>query len=226
MVAIIAVGALAGRSDRAPSSELALPGPDPAAALPTGTLGTGSATPYGVPVGAAPKTASTVVVWEDFQCPYCGRLERAQGAELRALGQSGAVNLVYRVATFLDQSFPESNLSSARAANAWGAAIDAGVGEEYHAIVFANQPEIEGTGYTDDQLLDLGRQIGLSGSDYETFAKKVADHTYFGWVSNSSEAFRASHVSGTPSVWVDGAQVPPQYLEDGLVEYIDSIRRQ
>jgi protein-disulfide isomerase len=168
---------------------------------------------------------STVVVWEDFQCPFCAELETMQGAELQALGESGAVNLVYRVATFLDPKLPEANLSSARAANAWGAALDAGAGDRYHALVFENQPTVEGTGYTDEQLLDLGRQAGITGTAYDEFAAKVADHRYFGWVANSSDAFRSAGVPGTPAVYVDGQEVPAEYLQEGLVAYIDSVRK-
>jgi protein-disulfide isomerase len=222
---IIGVGVIAGRSDGS-STGLTLPAPDPQAARPAGALGPDSATPYGVPVGDAAEAASLVEVWEDFQCPYCAQFERSQGAELQALGESGEIRLVYRVATFLDGNFPEANLSSARAANAWGAAIDAGVGEQYHALVFANQPEKEGTGYTDEQLLDFGKQVGLTGAEYDAFAKKVSDRTFFGWVSNSSQAFRDSNVPGTPHISVDGQEVPSDYLLSGLVDYINSVRKQ
>lgn len=225
VAAIIGVGFFAGRSST-PATDLTLPSPNPQAPIPSGVLGPDSMAPYGVPVGDAPETASTVVVWEDFQCPFCAQFERTQGAELQALGESGAVRLIYRVATFLDGKFPESNLSSARAANAWGAAIDAGKGDEYHALVFANQPSQEGVGYTDEQLLDFGRQVGITGAAYDGFARKVTERTYFGWVSNSSQAFRDSNVPGTPHISVDGQEVPSQYLQAGLVDYLNSVRRQ
>ncbi|MFN8168480.1 MAG: thioredoxin domain-containing protein [Candidatus Nanopelagicales bacterium] len=221
LIVAIGVAVLLGRP-KADDTALALPAPNPAAALPKGVLGPDSPTPYAVPAGDAPASAKTVQVWEDFQCPFCATFEAAQGADVTALAASGDVRVVYRIATFLDDKFPQSRLSSARAANAWGAAIDAGKGDEFRALVFANQPKDEGVGFTDEQLVELGRQAGITGADLDAFATKVAEHTYFGWVANSSEAFRASAVPSTPNVIVDGQEVPSQYLQSGLVDYIRS----
>lgn len=53
----------------------------------------------------------------------------------------------------------------------------------------------------------------------------MKDRAYFGWVANSSQAFVDGNVPGTPNISVDGQEVPSQYLETGLVAYIDSIRK-
>lgn len=44
---------------------------------------------------------------------------------------------------------------------ALGCAVDAGKTAEYHSGVFAMQPSKEGDGFTDQQLLDLGKKLAL-----------------------------------------------------------------
>lgn len=221
VIGIIAVGVIGSRSNNDPDPGLALPSPTAGAPLPQGVLGADAAQPYGWP--ANPDSSASVplvVVWEDFQCPFCGLFERSQGKELAAAAEAGKIRLIYRPATFLDNNLPQSGLASARATNAWGAAIDAGVGLKYHELLFANQPEREGDGYSDQLLLDLGKQAGLSGAAYDTFAKQVTDKAWFGWVASSSQQFYDDNVPGTPNVSVNGQEVPEQYLQSGLLEYV------
>ncbi len=224
VIGIIAVGVIGSRSNNSnPNPDLALPSPTAGAPLPKGVLGADAAQPYGWPANPdASASVPLVVVWEDFQCPFCARFERSQGKELAAAAEAGKIRLIYRPATFLDDNLPQSGLASARATNAWGAAIDAGVGLKYHELLFANQPENEGDGYSDQLLLDLGKQAGLSGAAYDTFAQQVNDKAWFGWVSSSSQQFYDDNIPGTPNISVNGQEVPEQYLQSGLLDYIAS----
>jgi protein-disulfide isomerase len=207
------------------SSTTTLPPVDPNAALPKTVLPSSSPQAFGFPIGTAADTTSVVQVWEDFQCPICGEFEKAQGAQLQQLAKDGKIYLVYRPASFLDTNLPQSNLSSARATAAWGCAIDGGVGEAYHNTVFANQPAKEGDGYTDAQLLDFGKQAGLTGAAYDTFAGCVGAKTYLGWTANSAGAFTESGIPGTPNVQLDGTEIPAAQLGNAA-SYIDQNRKQ
>jgi protein-disulfide isomerase len=219
------VGAVVYNSNQSSSgSGLAMPAVDPAAPLPKTVLPSSAPQAYGVPFGTSAATKSTVQVWEDFQCPICAQFEATQGAAVQQLATDGKIYLVYRPASFLDTSFPQSNHSSARAVSAWGCAIDAGVGEKYHNVVFANQPTKEGQGYTDTQLLAFGTDAGLSGSAYDTFATCVNAHTYLGWAVNSAQAFTDAGIPGTPTVILDGTEIPSAQLGDAAT-YIDQNRK-
>ena len=214
----------------APTASITLPAPDPAAALPKSVLPSTDATAYGVPYGTASANVSTVQVWEDFQCPFCAQFEATQAPALQKLAADGKVFLVYRPTIFLDSRYPQSNQSSARATRAWGCAIDGGVGEKYHTTVFANQPppEKEGTGYTDAQLLQFGKDAGLEGATYDTFASCVTNNTYLGWVSNSQQAFKDNAIPGTPTVLLDGKELPASVVNGGgtvLVDYLEANRK-
>jgi protein-disulfide isomerase len=224
VIGLIVGGVVYASGQNASSSGITLPAVDPNAALPATVLPATAAQPYGVPYGTAAATTSTVEVWEDFQCPICGKFEEAQGAQLQKLATDGKIYLVYRPATFLDTNLPQSDLSSARAVSAWGCAIDAGVGEKYHNVVFANQPTKEGDGYTDEQLLAFGTDAGLTGTAYDTFAACVTAHTYLGWAANSSGAFTDSGIPGTPTVLLDGTEIPSAELGNAAA-YIDENRK-
>ncbi|MBI1352410.1 MAG: thioredoxin domain-containing protein [Actinomycetales bacterium] len=216
VVGIIAVALVARNS----SSTDATPAPtaDPAAAAPAGTLPSDDPLKYGVPVGTAPADAPVLEIWEDFQCPACDAVEKTNGAGILDLANSGQVRLVWRMATFLDRvnegGDPSVANSSTRAAAAFGCAIDAGKTEEFHKVVFDNQPANEGDGYTEEQLIAFGSDIGLTGGELDTYTQCVKDGTYLGWASNSGAAFQEAGHPGTPFALLNGVEVPTQTLVD------------
>ncbi|MBI1377490.1 MAG: thioredoxin domain-containing protein [Frankiales bacterium] len=186
------------------------------AAVPTGVLtGTGS-TPWGVPYNTA-AGKPTLAIWEDFQCPSCGQFEQTHGADVVKMADEGKVNLVWRPTAFLDARFaatsPNPN-SSLAAAMAWGCAIDAGKAQQYHSVVFHNQPANEGDGYSQAQLLDFGKQAGITGDAYTTFETCVQSGIYRDWVNNSYQAFQDDGVPGTPTAYLNGTEVPSATLND------------
>jgi protein-disulfide isomerase len=185
------------------------------AALPTGVFGADNANAWGVPFNTA-AGKPTLAIWEDVQCPACGQLEAQAGATLEKLASEGKVNLVWRPTIFLDANFPTSPNpnSSQRGTQAWGCAIDAGKSAEYHNILFANQPATEGDGWSNEQLIDFGEQVGITGPALETFSTCVNDATYSQWVTNSYQTFLDAKVPGTPAAFLNGEEVPTATLLD------------
>lgn len=188
------------------------------AALPAGVLGPDSEHPYGVPYGSAAADAPVLEIWEDFQCPACGAVEAANGAGIAALADEGAVQLIWRPATFLDRANeggdPGVARSSTRATAAWGCAIDAGRTKEFHDAVYASQPQEEGAGWTDEQFVGLAEQVGITGADLDTFRTCVADGTYLDWATSSGATFSSEGIQGTPFGLLDGVEVPTQTLAE------------
>ncbi len=207
VVLIIVVGiiGLAVAQSRSNSSSQTLPDPNPSAALPTGV----DPQTYGYVVGSATSGVPQVQVWEDFQCPACQSFEQSGAATaLIAAAEAGEIGLQFRPAVFLDARL--GNNSSLLATNAWGCAADAGKGVEYHSAVFANQPTSEGVGYNESQLVEIGQEVGISGDALPTFEQCVYNLNYAGWVANSQQAFSEGEVSGTPSIYVNGQELPNQ----------------
>lgn len=210
VVAIIGVAVIARNADNASNPNLVQP--DPTAPLPAGVLGADSQWAYGVQYGTAAAGSPVLEIWEDFQCPACGSLEQANGAGIAGLAESGEVTLIWRPTGFLDGNL--GNDSSKRAIAAWGCAIDVGKTREFHDLVYANQPEVEGSGWTDEQLLGFGTEVGIAGADMETFTQCVSDRTYIGWAANSTQAFYDSQIGGTPAGLLNGVDIGNENLAD------------
>lgn len=157
---------------------------------------------YVVYPGKARAGAPTVDIYEDFQCPICKHSEDANGKQMQASAAKGEIKLRYHMLSFLDNSM--QNDSSARSANAVFCAADQGKFLEYHDQVFANQPEKEGTGYTDAQLKKFAGAAGISGSGKKTFEKCVDDKPYAKYVQHTQDQGNKDGVNGTPTFKVDG----------------------
>lgn len=207
VLAIVGGAVIMSRETKQQSGAVA----DPSAPIPVGVFAAGEEFAFGVPVGSNPD-APVVEVWEDFQCPACGAFEAAMGSTLLAKAEAGEIFLVTRPTTFLDRTFASD--ASRRAAAAYGCAIDAGQGYPYKEKVYANQPEREGDGWTDEQLTGFAQEIGLTGETYTTFEQCFVDRTYVPWSTNSTEEFYASGATGTPTVKINGEAVATSDVVD------------
>ncbi|MFC7309471.1 DsbA family protein [Streptomyces monticola] len=144
----------------------------------------------------------TVRVFIDPRCPFCAKFETGGGEALAEPVAQGKVKVEYVLASFLDQGL--GGRGSQRAVNALRASVDAGKFAEYHAAVYASQPEESVDGYTTENLLKIADKVpGLRGP---AFDKAVKDETYKSWVGEAMQAFQDSGQQGTPVVLVDGKQ--------------------
>ena len=179
---------------------------------------------YGVKVGpawSAPDADKIPIlqIWEDFQCPACGSFEAAAGPTLKGLVDAGKVRVEYRPTIFLDKNLLAQNTaagnpnSSQRATLGFGCAVDAGAEVEYHAALFANQPE-EGAGYSNDALIGFAQAGGVTGDALTTFTECLTSEKYAGWVANSYAAFDSEGVSSTPTGLLDGTELTGEVLFD------------
>lgn len=200
VVGIIGVAVFARNSDQA-GTELVSADVDANAPRPTGVFGPDDEFAFGVPYGTASQDAPVVEVWEDMQCPACGVLEAAAGASLGDAAERGDIRLIWRPVTFLDRGTD----ASTRAVSAWGCAIDAGKVREYHDRIYADQP-LEGEGWTDEQLLAYGADVGLTGDDYAAFEQCVNDRTYASWAANGTAQAATTGVTATPTILVNGSE--------------------
>jgi protein-disulfide isomerase len=164
------------------------------AALPAGISEPGA----GASFGDGPVT---VDLWEDFQCPACKAFESANAASLDERVAAGDITLVVHPLSFLDQNL--GNDSSLLAASAFGCAIDAGKGLEFHNKVYTNQPE-ENPGqdaWSAADLVGWGNDVGISGADWDACVNEVA---YRGWTEQVASSQTDAGVTSTPTVFVDG----------------------
>ena len=129
-----------------------------------------------------------MVLFEDPQCPYCREFEELNGARITAALAAGELAVEYRMRCFLG---PES----VRADNALALAAEAGRFDELRHELFAAQPP-EGTGgFTNEDLLRLGAQVGLSTPD---FVSGVQEGRYEQWVQQRESALPSGGSPGHP----------------------------
>jgi len=209
VAAIIVIAVVAKNSSKTP---VVTPTVDPNAAIPTSVFAGSSKYPFGVPFGTGTSTVPVLQLWEDFQCPSCEAVEKANGTGIQALATAGKVQLIYRPTTFLDKNL--NNDSSARATAAWGCAIDAGKTQQYHNAIYSNPPATEGAGFTNDKLLSFASDSGIEGAALDTFKTCFDAHKYLSWAANSTDAFYKSGATGTPYALLNGKPVDNAVLAD------------
>jgi protein-disulfide isomerase len=194
-IALIGVAVVASQSGRGDN-----------AAVPTGVEAPGGGAPYG------DDTAPVVMdEWVDFSCPACATFTAALGDTISEQVAAGELKVLYHPVSFI-------NAGSARAANALGCAVDEGQTNAFYDAVFAAQGAEGGDGVTNDELIEIGRSIGIES---DGFSQCVNDGTYDGWSDNLNASQLEAGVTGTPTIFLNGelTELPsfePQALLDAI----------
>lgn len=178
--------------------------PEPAVVTGPGTPG------KGVTVGQAGAKAN-IELYLDFRCPHCAEFEKESGATIDKLVQDGTATLTYWPLQFVNQS------ASPRLANAFAAAAANG-----KALSFADELYSDfSKSWTDDQLIELGKQLGVGDAKYQQALK---NNMYADWLESVSKAADDRGVTGTPTVFVNGKQLAGDQLSaEGLQQAVDEI---
>jgi hypothetical protein len=77
--------------------------------------------------------------------------------------------------------------------------------------MFADQPAENSGGFTLDDLIDLGRRVGLTSSDYLT---GLREGRYEAWSLEIDRLFQEQDPNGTPAALLDGQPVDQRVLFD------------
>jgi len=166
----------------------------------------------GIAVGSGPVSVEAYI---DFLCPFCRQFEERSASLLERYVDQGIITMVYHPLGFLDQLSVPGGYST-RAAAASACASDVDMFLQYKDALFANQPEEGGPGLDDEELVELGRTVGI---DDPRFADGVFSGTYQPWVRFVTELAIERGV-GTPTVLVAGIPIPanPQTIAAAVAE--------
>lgn len=184
----------------------------------------------GVVVAGEDSAKLTVDVYEDFLCPACGAFEARDADKVERALEAGTVKVRYHLLNLLDQQSNPPGYSL-DAASAGICAAEAGAFPTFHASLFADQPREGGRGYSLDQLVQLGRDAGVTGSAQGDFESCVRDGTHKDAVRAAFESARndaslkrpgagGQLVFGTPTVLAAGKLVDLDN-ENWLAEALD-----
>jgi protein-disulfide isomerase len=152
---------------------------------------------YGVTIGdkSAPHT---VVIYEDFLCPYCGELESASHEDMAKLAEEGKVYVEYRPFNLLPADY------SVAAASAFKVVLDASgpeVAKKFHDELYADQPEESGPFPDADWLVQKAVD---AGADEASVRSGIENGEGESWVADATKAADDAGVSSTPTIVLDG----------------------
>jgi protein-disulfide isomerase len=144
-----------------------------------------------------------VDLYIDYMCPHCKEFEQSAEFTIDQLVSSGKIKLTYHPIAILDQASSPPGYST-RAGSAAGCASDGGKFLAYTKALFAQQPQEGSAGLSADQLIQIGRQVGLTDS---SFAQCVRAGQYNSWMTHNTDVAASQGVQGTPTILVAGNQV-------------------
>jgi len=175
----------------------------------------GATSDYGLVVGEEDAPRS-IVIYEDFICPFCGQLEQTVGDQLDEAVEAGEVKVEYRPIPFLAQRIDYSKV----AANAFAVVLDTSgpeVAKEFHDLLFANQPAASGPYPDDDQLVEWAVEAGAAEDEVRP---GIEDMAFEGWVDAAGDASADADINATPSVFIDGEPAQGETLQDIAAEML------
>jgi protein-disulfide isomerase len=160
-------------------------------------------------IRGAQDASLTLVEYGDFQCPYCGRVERVVRELLQVFGDE--LRLVWRHLP-LPHVHPDARLA-AEAAEAAGVQ---GAFWELHDALLAHQQEL--------RPWDLGHYAKDLGLDIEPFREALRRHRYAQRVAEDIATAKASGVTGTPTFFINGKRHDGEYDLDALASGLRDAR--
>jgi protein-disulfide isomerase len=142
-----------------------------------------------------------VVVYEDFQCPYCRELEDQTRNFLRENSAAGKVQVEYHPIDLLQAVYGERGMNAFAAVLAHSTPSAA---LKLHDLLYENQPYESASGsVSQSQILGFVKQAGGDNAAVET-ALKSRDLDFF---AAAAEVMSQKHITGTPTVYLNGKPV-------------------
>jgi protein-disulfide isomerase len=167
-----------------------------------------------------PNAKVKIVIYEDFQCPYCKIYTESTEKQLLESSyiSSGEVYYVFMQYPFVDTS--SKSKESHQAANASMCALEQGRFWDYHSMLYANQGTENGGSFKGKKLQAFAEALGL---DMTAFNQCFNTNKYSAEIEADFQTGTAAGVTGTPTIFLNGTIIGsgvPSY--DGLKSAIDT----
>lgn len=165
-----------------------------------------------------PAAPVSIILYEDFQCPYCVQFFTETEQAIRtAYVDTGKVKIAYR-------HFPLSTIhpSATPAAEASECAKDQGKFWEFHDALFTSEAAaLRETTLTPALYGKIAKDLGL---DTEKFASCVSNRTHQAFVAaQAAEATAKYGVQSTPTIFVNDQKVEGAYPFATFQQIIESF---
>jgi Na+:H+ antiporter, NhaA family len=157
-------------------------------------------------VRGEPGAPLQLVMFGDFQCPFC------LGAQsiLRRVRERLGPRLLF---AFRHLPIPEKHPLAPLAAEASEAAAEQGRFWEYHDELFKAQPKL-----SRETMLEVGRGLGL---DAERLAAEMDSEAHGARIARDLGSAAASGATGTPTFFVNGARHFGAYDAGSLIDALE-----
>jgi len=162
-----------------------------------------------LPVRGEPTAPVVIMVFSDFECSDCARLEPMLEALRKQFPKD--VQVIFKHSPLpvhpLAPLAHEAAIEAGRQGKFW----------EMHDLLFASQPKLQR-----DDLVGYAKQLGLNVAE---FTQALDDHRHRAAVERDLAEARALGVTGTPALYVNGRRamgVPPEAQLTSLVRSLAS----
>lgn len=141
----------------------------------------------------SPDTKLKLVMYEDFQCPFCGRFVADSEQMIKSTYvANNQIEFVYRDYAFL-------GAESVKSAEAARCAEDQGQFWQYHDYLFAHQAGENQGGFADPKLETFAKTLGL---DTAKFNQCLNSDQHLQDVTDSTNEGKTAGVQGTPKGFI------------------------
>lgn len=151
-----------------------------------------------------PNAPVSIVVFSDFQCPYCSKLGPVFEEVLKKNPETVKISFKHFPIRGHEQAVP--------AAVAAIAAQKQGKFWEYHDLLFQNMRDLK-----QEKLQEIATSLGLN---MDQFNKEMANPQNMGQISKDQQDGASAGVKGTPSLFVNGRKVKDRTAQ-GMQKLID-----
>ncbi|WP_243075637.1 thioredoxin domain-containing protein [Microbacterium sp. SS28] len=139
----------------------------------------------------------------DFMCPVCNQFEQLYGETIEGLVDDGSTTLNIHPISILDRASQGTEFSTRSASAMYCVAVaDADASLPFMQSMYENQPEEGSTGLTDEQILAIASDVGVTGID-----DCVNDGRYMKYVTDITDKTPVKPGArgiGTPTVLLNG----------------------
>lgn len=152
-----------------------------------------------------------IQVYIDYLCPICQLFEETNGDYIASLMENGKTTVEIHPITILDR-LSQGTKYPTRAANAAACVANSSPNQfyDFHTLLFANQPEENSVGLSDDEIIALTTQAKVQNAS--TIADCIKHQEFKAWVNNSTARALngpipnsdVGKITGTPAVLVNG----------------------
>lgn len=164
-----------------------------------------------------------VSVYYDYLCPACGLFEETNNADLEELVEDGVITLEYHPVAILDGA-AAGTLYSTQSANAAATVLEYAPEKfiAFHNALYANQPS-EGVKFDAAKfLLATANEVGIPAD----VSAKFSEGLYAKWVNDATDRASADGLQGTPTIRIDGVDLPQSvnWAEPGTLRtYLEGL---